>query len=106
VRQVVGESVVQGAAGGLVGIVLGVTAAAAVSAFGPSLTATSTTGGSLLGVDVARTASREISLSAPVSPTVLVLGLGLALLGGVLAGAAGAFRASRLRPADAMRVAD
>ena len=103
VRQVVGESVVQGAAGGLLGVVLGVAAALAVGAFGPSLTATSTSGGSLFGVDLARTASRQISLTAPLSPSILALGLGLALLGGMLAGAAGAFRAARLRPADAMR---
>ena len=103
VRQVVGESVVQGVAGGLLGIALGVTAALAVGAFGPSLTATSTSGGSLLGVDLARTASQEVSLSAPLSPSILALGLGLAVVGGILAGAAGAFRAARLRPADAMR---
>jgi len=103
VRQVVGESVVQGAAGGLLGIALGVAAALAVGAFGPSLTATSTSGGSLFGLDLARTASRQVSLAAPLSPSILALGLGLALLGGVLAGAAGAFRAARLRPADAMR---
>lgn len=103
VRQVVGESVAQGAAGGLLGIALGVAAALAVGAFGPTLTATSTAGGSLFGVELARTASREVSLSAPLSPGILALGLGLALLGGALAGAAGAFRAARLRPADAMR---
>ncbi|MGH3083889.1 MAG: hypothetical protein ACRDNP_07465 [Gaiellaceae bacterium] len=44
-----------------------------------------------------------MSLSAPLSPSILALGLGIALLGGALAGAAGAFRAARLRPADAMR---
>jgi putative ABC transport system permease protein len=103
VRQVVGESLAQGAAGGLLGIALGVAAAFALGAIGPTLEATSTAGGSLFGVELARTASREVSLSAPLSPSILALGLGIALLGGALAGAAGAFRAARLRPADAMR---
>lgn len=106
VRQVVGESVAQGAAGGLLGIALGVVIAVLVGAFGPSLTATSTSGGSLFGVSVARTASEQVSLSAPLSASVLVLGLGLALLGGMIAGAVGALRAARLRPADAMRQVD
>ena len=100
------ESVAQGAAGGLLGIALGVVIAVVVGAFGPSLTATSTSGGSLFGVSVARTASEQVSLSAPLSASVLVLGLGLALLGGMIAGAAGALRAARLRPADAMRQVD
>ena len=103
VRQIVGESLTQGAAGGLLGIVIGVAAAAALGAFGPTLTATSASGGSLLGVDLAHSVSRQVSLSAPLSPSILALGLGIALLGGALAGAAGAFRAARLRPADAMR---
>ena len=106
VRQVVGESVAQGAVGGLLGIVLGVAAALAIGAFGPTLTASSTTGGSLFGIDLARTATRDVSLSAPLAPWILALGLGLALLGGAIAGTAGALRAARLRPADAMRQVD
>jgi putative ABC transport system permease protein len=104
VRQIAGESLVQGAAGGLLGIVLGVVAALAISAFGPTLTASATTGGgALLGVDTVRTATSAVSLTAPVGITVLLLGFGLALLGGLIAGAAGALRAARLRPADALR---
>jgi putative ABC transport system permease protein len=103
VRQIVGESLAQGAVGGLLGIALGVVAALALGAVGPTLTASSTTSGSLFGVELARSASREVSLSAPLSPGILALGLSLALLGGALAGAAGALRAARLRPADAMR---
>ena len=33
----------------------------------------------------------------------IVIGFGVALLGGLVAGAAGALRAARLRPADALR---
>jgi putative ABC transport system permease protein len=105
VRQIAGESLVQGAAGGLIGIVLGVVAALAISAFGPTLTASATTGGggALLGVNTVRTATSAVSLTAPVGISVLLLGFVLALLGGLIAGAAGAFRAARLRPADALR---
>ena len=105
VRQIAGESLAQGAAGGLLGIVLGVLAALAINAFGPTLTASASTGGgsSLLGVDAVRTATSAVSLSAPVGVTVLAIGFALALLGGLIAGAAGALRAARLRPADALR---
>jgi ABC-type antimicrobial peptide transport system permease subunit len=105
VRQIAGESLAQGAAGGLLGIVLGVLAALAINAFGPTLTASASTGGgsSLLGAGAVRTATSAVSLSAPVGITVLAIGFALALLGGLIAGAAGALRAARLRPADALR---
>jgi ABC-type antimicrobial peptide transport system permease subunit len=107
VRQVAGESLVQGVLGGLFGIALGVAIALAVDAFGPHLTASASTGGSLsiLGVagDTARTASNTVSLSAPIGVAAVAIGFGLALLGGLIAGAAGALRAARLRPADALR---
>jgi ABC-type antimicrobial peptide transport system permease subunit len=106
VRQVVGESLAQGVLGGLLGIGLGIAAAAAVDAFGPTLTASSTTGsGSLFGLGAAatRTATTHISLGAPLTLWLIVIGFALALLGGLLAGAAGALRAARLRPADALR---
>jgi hypothetical protein len=50
-----------------------------------------------------RTVTSDIALTAPVAASVLLLGFGLALAGGLLAGAARALRAARLRPADAMR---
>jgi putative ABC transport system permease protein len=105
VRQIAGESLAQGAAGGLIGIVLGVVAALAINAFGPTLTASATTGGgsALLGFDTVRTATSAVSLTAPVGVTVLAIGFALALMGGLIAGAAGALRAARLRPADALR---
>jgi ABC-type antimicrobial peptide transport system permease subunit len=108
VRQVAAESLVQGALGGILGVAIGVTAALVVGVVGPELTASSTTGGgSLLGVQQAvRTSSETISLSAPVGVTVLLAGFGLAVLGGLLAGTAGALRAARLRPADALRTVE
>jgi len=105
VRQVAGESLATGILGGVFGIVLGVVIALAVDAFGPTLQASSTTGGNLLGLGAgtARTATSTVSLTAPVGAAVLAIGFGLALLGGLIAGTAGALRAARLRPADALR---
>ncbi len=109
VRQIAGESLATGILGGIFGIALGVVIAVAVDAFGPTLSASSTTGDSSLlglGAATARTATSSVSLSAPVGATVLATGFGLALLGGLVAGTAGAMRAARLRPADALRQVD
>lgn len=108
VRQIVGESVAQGVLGGVLGVVLGVVVAAGIGVFGPSLTATSpsTGGGDAffgLGQVSARTVTDHIPLTAPIAAGVLLVGFLLAVVGGFVAGAAGAFRASRLRPADALR---
>jgi putative ABC transport system permease protein len=108
VRQVAAESLAQGVLGGILGVAVGLLAAGAVDVFGPTLNASSTTGGgSLLGVQqVAQTTSQAVSLSAPIGVTILLAGFALALLGGLLAGAAGALRAARLRPADALRTVE
>jgi putative ABC transport system permease protein len=110
VRQVVGESFAQGVLGGLVGVALGIAVAAAIGAFGPTLSATSSTGGGQgafgLGAITARSVTDKVALTAPIAVTVLLIGFGLALTGGLLAGAAGAFRAARLRPADALRTVE
>jgi ABC-type antimicrobial peptide transport system permease subunit len=111
VRQVVGESLAQGVAGGVLGLALGAGAAALIGAFAPTLTATSSSAGSGadafgLGSLTARTVTDSISLTAPLAVTVLLVGFGIALAGGLLAGAAGAFRAARLRPADALRTVE
>ncbi len=107
VRQVAGESLVQGVLGGLFGIALGVAIALVIDAFGPNLTASATTGGTLsiagLAADTTRTASNSVSLNAPIGLVAILVGFGLALLGGLIAGGAGALRAARLRPADALR---
>jgi putative ABC transport system permease protein len=105
VRQVAGESLAQGVLGGVLGVALGLLVAVLIDALGPTLSASSTTGGgTLFGVqEVGRTTSRAVSLTAPVGLTILFVGFALALLGGLLAGAAGALRAARLRPADALR---
>jgi ABC-type antimicrobial peptide transport system permease subunit len=108
VRQVAGESLAQGVLGGIAGIVLGLVVAALIGAIGPTLTASSTSGGgSLFGIgQAAQTTSRSVSLTAPTGVTILLVGFGLAVLGGLLAGAAAALRAARLRPADALRTVE
>lgn len=109
IRQVVGESIAQGALGGAVGAAIGVGAAAAIDAAAPTLhAAASQQAGPLsasfgLGRVLSDTASEAITLSAPVQATTVLLAVALALIGGLLAGAAGAVRASRLQPADALR---
>ena len=50
--------------------------------------------------------STTVALDAPVSIGLIALAVGLAVLGGLLSGAVGALRASRLRPADALRHID
>jgi putative ABC transport system permease protein len=107
VRQVVGESLAQGLLGGLLGVVLGILVAVSIGAFGPTLTASSSTGGGDgffgLGEVTTRTVTDQVALTAPIAVGVLIAGFLLAVAGGLIAGAAGAFRASRLRPADALR---
>jgi ABC-type antimicrobial peptide transport system permease subunit len=108
VRQIAGESLATGVLGGVLGVVLGIGVAVLIGLFGPTLTASSTTGaGSLFGIEqAARTTSDAVSLSAPVGVPILLAGFGLAVVGGLLAGAAGALRAARLRPADALRTVE
>ncbi len=105
VRQVAGESLAQGVLGGILGVTVGLLAVGAIDLFGPTLNASSTTGGgNLFGVQqVAQTTSQAVSLSAPIGIEILLLGFALAVIGGLLAGAAAASRAARLRPADALR---
>lgn len=48
-------------------------------------------------------ATTQVDLSAPITVWVIAIAVGLAVLGGLLAGAIGGWRASRLRPAEALR---
>ena len=114
VRQVSGESLLQGLAGAVFGIAIGIGGAAAIAAFAPSLTASISNAASsaLAGPGpfgqgaVAAPASTTVHLTAPVSIGVIALAIVLAVGGALIAGAAGALRASRLRPADALRHID
>jgi ABC-type antimicrobial peptide transport system permease subunit len=107
VRQVTGESLVQGALGGLVGAALGIGGAAIIDAIGPTLEASveRQSGGGFgpFGQGDVAAGSTDVVLGAPVDPGLLLLAIGLAIVGGLLAGAAGGLRAARLRPAEALR---
>ncbi|MEU5048045.1 ABC transporter permease [Streptomyces griseorubiginosus] len=110
-RQVVGEAMVNGLLGGALGIALGLAGAYAVTAISPTLQAQLGGGGGGAGGPGGfggfgrRAAARtlDVSLTAPVSLTTVAIAVGLAVAGGLIAGAFGGWRASRLRPADALR---
>jgi putative ABC transport system permease protein len=120
VRQVTGESLVQGLLGGALGIALGLLGVLAVDALAPELKATVADAAQAAGGPggfgfrggpfgqgaVVTSGSEEIPLDASVSVALLAGAVGLALLGGLVAGAVGGLRAARLRPADALRHLD
>ncbi|MFF3926778.1 ABC transporter permease [Streptomyces hirsutus] len=110
--QVVGEAVVHGLMGGVLGIALGLAGAYAVTAISPTLQAELGGGaggsggmGGPVGGPGREAAAKtlEVALTAPVGLTTVALAVGLAVAGGLVAGAFGGWRASRLRPADALR---
>ena len=112
VRQVTGESLLQGLLGGAIGVLVGIAGALAVSAFGPTLEATVgavAEQGPLVGPfgqGAVEASATEVALDAPISSSLALWAVGLAVLGGLVAGAVGSLRASRLRPADALRHID
>ncbi|MFG2877711.1 ABC transporter permease [Streptomyces sp. NPDC048337] len=114
-RQVAGEALANGLLGGALGIALGLGAAYLITAVSPTLTAqlaggASRGGGPGGGLRMAGPGARQaagkaldVALTAPVSLATIGLAVGLAVLGGLIAGGFGGWRASRLRPADALR---
>ncbi|MCX5311103.1 ABC transporter permease [Streptomyces sp. NBC_00154] len=113
-RQVVGEALVNGLMGGVLGIAVGLAGAYVVTAISPTLTAQlggsgGGGGGGMLGGGMAgpgrqaAAKSIDIALTAPVSLSIILTAVALAVAGGLIAGAFGGWRASRLRPADALR---
>ncbi|WP_375388213.1 ABC transporter permease [uncultured Amnibacterium sp.] len=122
VGQIAGESFVQGLIGGAIGIVLALVAILVVDLVHPTLTASAAAagrgfafggvggaapsgapGGFGQAAGTAATAASDIVLDLPVTPSAIVLAVALAVLGGLIAGAFGGWRASRLRPAEALR---
>ncbi|WP_308465990.1 ABC transporter permease [Rathayibacter soli] len=133
VGQVAGESTVQALIGGVIGVAVGLVGVLIINVVAPTLTgsatqgngvaqaagrlgrlATSGAGGTGAGAggfrgggfgaaSRATEASVNVVLNAPVTVWVIVIAVGLAVLGGLLAGAIGGWRASRLRPAEALR---
>ncbi|MDO8384646.1 MAG: FtsX-like permease family protein [Microbacterium sp.] len=115
VGQVAGESLVQGLIGGVVGLAIGLAGVLTINIISPTIsTAAETTtqagpggmgGGGMGGFGGAATAqtATEVVLSAPLTSTVIAAAIGLAVAGGLIAGAFGGWRAARLSPAEALR---
>ncbi|GAA1000902.1 ABC transporter permease [Subtercola frigoramans] len=138
VRQVAGESMVQGLTGGVIGVIVGIAGIAIVNAISPTLTGSASTGGGLGGAArraagaagsaatgggatgeggggfgqraagggfgaAANQATSTVALHAPFTIEIVLIAVGLAIVGGLLAGAIGGWRAARLRPAEALR---
>lgn len=120
VRQVAGESMVQGVIGGAAGLVLGIAGIVVINLVRPTVAAAAVgagagggaggTGGGPAGgggggggAMFSVTQATDIVLQAPFTPWVLVAAVGLAVLGGLVAGAFGGWRAARLSPAEALR---
>ena len=105
--QVLTETATVGMAGTLAGITLGYAGTALVAALGPTLTVNVT---ALPGAIPPNSPPKALGhdgpvavhLSAPVSPGIVALAVGFGILGTLLAGALGAWRAARLSPAAAL----
>jgi ABC-type antimicrobial peptide transport system permease subunit len=132
VGQVAGESVVQGLIGGVIGVAVGLIGVLVINLAAPTLSGNTNKGGfadaagraarfatnapgagsgagsggfgSVFGgARQAAASSVDVALKAPVTVWIIIIAVGLAVLGGLLAGAIGGWRASRLRPAEALR---
>jgi ABC-type lipoprotein release transport system permease subunit len=119
IRQIMGEALVIGILGGIAGVAVGYGGAALVQSLAPPLTASTATaatgaarggfggggpaGGGGFG-HAASAASHNVSvhLTAPVTLGAVGLAVALAILGGLIAGSLGGWRAVRLRPAAAL----
>jgi ABC-type antimicrobial peptide transport system permease subunit len=109
VNQIVTETLGIGVLGGVLGIGVGYLVAVAAHAFSPELDATSSgvsatsSVASLFNQAAPAAVSTSVRLTAPISASTIALGMGCALLGGLIAGSLGGWRASRLSPAVALR---
>jgi len=109
VRQIVAETTGIGVLGAVLGILVGVAVCAAIGAVGPSLSATSSANSvsasaasSLFHQSTRGSTQLLIHMSAPIHVSTVLLGALFAVLGGLLAGLAGGWRAARLSPATAL----
>jgi putative ABC transport system permease protein len=106
--QVLTETATVGISGTLAGVAFGCAGAALVSALGPTLTVNVT---ALPSVPPSPKATPgvpgpdgpfPVHFSAPISPGIVALAVALGILGTLLAGTLGAWRAARLSPATAL----
>jgi ABC-type antimicrobial peptide transport system permease subunit len=106
VRQIVAETAGIGIVGAVIGVAVGFAISAVIAAIGPGLSVTSTglaVGASAFSSSTTATVASLVHLTAPIHLTTVVLGVGGAVVGGLLAGVIGGWRASRLAPAVALR---
>jgi putative ABC transport system permease protein len=116
VSQVMGESLVVGIAGAILGVGMGLGGAALIDVIAPPVSATigenpgspAPTNVSLNSSGTSHSAVQgynhtvAVHLNAPITITVIVLAVILALVGALVAGSLGSWRAARLRPATAL----
>jgi putative ABC transport system permease protein len=110
VAQVLGESLTIGVAGALAGFGLGLAGAGIIDLVAPTLpgqvngnsgpVAAPLPGGKVVGLNVNYLV--PVSVHSSVTPGIVGLAVGLAVLGGLLAGALASWRIARLRPSAAL----
>ncbi len=113
VRQIASESIAIGAIGALAGVVLGLLGAQVAKAAFPSLEASVAPvtdvaaggpGGGRFGLgNFADAPQQAVAVGAPIDINLLLVGVALAILGGVIAGVIAGLRAAGLRPSEALR---
>ncbi|MGO9581350.1 MAG: ABC transporter permease [Acidimicrobiales bacterium] len=111
VRQIIAETIGIGIIGGLLGVGIGAAVCAIVDAVGPALSVTSTgleVGAStythlVSGSSVTGSVTTLVHLTAPIHVATVLLAFAGALVGGLVAGVIGGWRAARLAPASALR---
>jgi ABC-type lipoprotein release transport system permease subunit len=116
IRQIMGEALVIGVIGGIAGVALGYGGAAVIQHVAPPLTASTAPaasggpggaagpggGGGFAHAAAAASHTVTVHLTAPVSLGAVGLAVALAIIGGLIAGSFGGWRAVRLRPAAAL----
>jgi len=114
VGQVAGESVIQGLIGGAIGLAVGLAGIWIINLISPTISSTAAStgqagpgqGGGPMGGGfggMAQQAAADVVLHAPITLWVVAAAVGIAIAGGLIAGAFGGWRAARLSPAEALR---
>ena len=112
VKQILTETLGIGVIGGVLGIAIGAGVCALIGVFSPEFTATAQSAAGLSGSSLsglfgqsteAATTTTTVTLDAPLHLSTIAVGFTFALVGGLLAGAVGGWRAARLAPATALR---
>jgi len=113
VGQVAGESVIQGLIGGAIGLAVGLAGIWIINLISPTISSTAAStgqagpgqGGGPMGGGFGGMAQQaaDIVLHAPITLWVVAAAVGIAIAGGLIAGAFGGWRAARLSPAEALR---